>query len=523
MLCWKIVTILLAQLVHYSLQSNDINDWDVLPLLRSANKTIFRYDYELYSKFLLGAMLPKLSQSHRERWMLCSTYLRWSEHEKNILISNVAQGQGMCSDWTIILYHANDHPHTETIVKELEEMLQERGIQMTVELGNSEIIRDEKSFPGSRIKILTTPSTKINSIPLLKEICEKHIRKHWSDVIDEHYRLQIDKQDENHVAYVNIFDNLVQFPKATRLFSPCQFIQSPPTAPDETERYNHQLVSKAIFFVLLLQDLPSYEHVWLLDSDMAFDTLNITKLHHFHTSSFSHLNVPIVSQVLITPNTQGKVFLNRVSWENVTFAIPHFQQPLQTPSTTPFLVEEEEERISHTVPITSIVAMETDFVEIQSPILNAKYFEWFVLAFLVPFLPTFQILGVDWGIDYLFCPSARLFVSYLAKCQQQLHDKKGCCSMEDKKKNLIDELINMVLMEPVPASSQPFVCALFMSDLVIHHKDLRTAGARKDDANRKLNRELIAVLLSAFPLQEYCPFRGNPLDSPENFQFLYEV
>jgi len=49
------------------------------------------------------------------------------------------------------------------------------------------------------------------------------------------------------------------------------------------------------------------------------------------------------------------------------------------------------------------------FIELQVPLFDASFFEWFVMAFIMPLLPSLHILGVDWGFDEMFCPTAQEF------------------------------------------------------------------------------------------------------------------
>ena len=56
-----------------------------------------------------------------------------------------------------------------------------------------------------------------------------------------------------------------------------------------------------------------------------------------------------------------------------------------------------------------VIAAETKFVEIQTPIIQMDFFIWFFDFFIVPLLDYSEILGTDWGVDCMFCEAARFY------------------------------------------------------------------------------------------------------------------
>jgi hypothetical protein len=54
----------------------------------------------------------------------------------------------------------------------------------------------------------------------------------------------------------------------------------------------------------------------------------------------------------------------------------------------------------------SLVAAGTNFIEIQAPMIDARYLDWFMQEALAPILLPSLFLGADWGLDMIFCAAA---------------------------------------------------------------------------------------------------------------------
>ncbi len=144
-------------------------------------------------------------------------------------------------------------------------------------------------------------------------------------------------------------------------------------------QFNPSLYSKASLFLMILEFLPNYKYVWTLDSDIDLRSLDMKKFFHILQCSFKH--TPIISQPLIHENNQVYQYLHKDYWRNVT-----------------------------------AFASAIEFIEIQAPIFETSFLEYFILAFILPFLPAMVVLGGDWGIDEMFCAAGKEFMR---------HEKKG--------------------------------------------------------------------------------------------------
>lgn len=149
--------------------------------------------------------------------------------------------------------------------------------------------------------------------------------------------------------------------------STCDFIYDTYPTP-----YNHMLYSKSTLWLLLLNIIRKYEYVWLLDDDLSLEEIDFEALAPIHQCAFAR--PPLVSQPLINVPTQFYKYLYRGSWTD-----------------------------------QSVLASTVGFIEIQAPLMQAEFFEWFLVAFVVPLYPAMHILGADWGIDELFCTAAKQY------------------------------------------------------------------------------------------------------------------
>ncbi len=155
---------------------------------------------------------------------------------------------------------------------------------------------------------------------------------------------------------------------------PCGIVSS-----TEFQHFNPSLYSKASLFLMTLEYLPKYKYVWTLDSDIDLRSLDLMKFFHILQCSFKH--TPIISQPLIHENTQFYRYLHKDSWKNV-----------------------------------KALASGVGFIEIQAPIFETSFLEYFIMAFILPILPAMVVLGGDWGIDEMFCAAGKEFMR---------HEKKG--------------------------------------------------------------------------------------------------
>lgn len=146
--------------------------------------------------------------------------------------------------------------------------------------------------------------------------------------------------------------------------------------------HNSLAYPKSLQYIYILDLLPAYERVWLLDSDISIVGFNVGDFLKAVDCAFPEQ--PLVAQPLIAESTQSYKYLNANAWIG-----------------------------------TAIIATSTDFVEIQAPLLDALFFDWFLRFFVVPLLAPSHILGADWGFDALFCNAARIFAQQNGRSESE--------------------------------------------------------------------------------------------------------
>lgn len=143
--------------------------------------------------------------------------------------------------------------------------------------------------------------------------------------------------------------------------------------------YNKQIFPKPMMIALLSTALDRFKYVWIFDEDIHFDdNFDVQRLLRFIKCSFNN-SQPLISQPLIYDNTQTYDFLNEVSWRDERFLD------------------------------MTLYAAQTRFIEIQAPIFDSMYLKWYIENVLSEILLPAHILGADWGIDSLFCETARSY------------------------------------------------------------------------------------------------------------------
>ena len=215
-----------------------------------------------------------------------------------------------------------------------------------------ELMRQKNMTNHPEIMVRIVPP-KQASLPLFRDICISYMKSHF-----------------RHLFY--------SYKKPIEIMNPCDMINE----QQSMDIFYDRLYSKGAMFALLLNDLQEYQYFWLLDSDIQLEEFPFCKYWEIIHCVFQL--PPLVSQPLIKPSTQFYSYLNRAHWD------------------------------AHMKNLTSpYIASEGSFVEIQAPFIKAKFFEWFIVSFLMPAIPMLQIMGSAWGIDFLFCSAAEVYMKHM--------------------------------------------------------------------------------------------------------------
>jgi len=243
--------------------------------------------------------------------------------------------------------------------------------------------------------------------------------------------------------------------------------------------YNNRAYPKTLQYTYLLSILPKYRKVWLLDSDIS--------LLGFHPEPFFRIiecafeEPPIIAQPLITSSskdTGGKAqsykYLNEQYWKS----------------------DRENGQVD---------AASTSFIEIQAPLMNAAYFEWFVTRMIIPLLAPSHFLGADWGFDNLFCTTAGLYRSLT-----KVRTPAGAEGSAGKGKRRGRQLLQMGSLSPacvVTVGADP------IRHLNVNAQDISNNGNHKQHQDtisqahahsrkkmlQRLNKEMMSIIRELMP------------------------
>ena len=236
---------------------------------------------------------------------------------------------------------------------------------------------------------------------------------------------------------------------------------------EEMKAFNSLVYPKSVQYMSLLDLLPQYERAWLLDADISLAGFQPDRFFQIVDCAFAAK--PLVAQPLISENTQSYKFLRSLQWRE-------FQAK-----------DRAEKKV--------ILATSSAFVEIQAPLVDAQFFEWFLRYFTAPLLRPSHILGADWGIDALFCKAAHAFAA--ASSGKTRLEKPGVSIGTD-------------------------ACMLVVAGSPLHHVDRRVLdGALGKAVKKRLNRALMRIVEATFPnfYKSGHDKDANMLEFPKRFHF----
>jgi hypothetical protein len=140
-----------------------------------------------------------------------------------------------------------------------------------------------------------------------------------------------------------------------------------------------EFLAKPMMYDRVLPLLPNYHRVWLLDEDISLLNLNPAAFLNTLDCAFWPDPPPLVAPTTILESSQRYAFANQHSWRG-----------------------------------SGVVATSSDFIEVQMPILNATFFDWFVRYVITPMgrAVSESSFFVDAGVDSMFCNSASIYAAH---------------------------------------------------------------------------------------------------------------
>jgi hypothetical protein len=195
----------------------------------------------------------------------------------------------------------------------------------------------------------------------------------------------------------------------------------------------------------------------MMDGDISLRDFDMARF--LTTLNCAFPRRPLVAQALVAEGSQTYKYLNAEKW-----------------------------RRSHAV------ATYSGFVEIQAPLMDAPFLEWFVLAFVVPMLLPSHILGADWGFDELFCKAAEYYQHLL------LLESAGQHTPEETARSMGRLLRVGAPSSSSSSSSFPPACGIVVGGTPIHHVNAKEMNSLLGyEVKRRLNKELMRLIRLSFP------------------------
>ena len=178
----------------------------------------------------------------------------------------------------------------------------------------------------------------------------------------------------------------------------------------------------------------------------------------------------------------------------------------------------------------NLIASETKFIEIQTPIIEIHFFVWFIEFFVIPLLGVSEILGTDWGLDSLFCEAARFYRNEEMKYRLKVLSKVIVTERNNRKEIKTDINSNYINMKNDhydndynnyyyniddnnykndnmniknminEYNKKNVVCAVIISGTPVHHKNEKILDEKLGKINKKLlNIAMIKIIKKTFP------------------------
>ena len=214
-------------------------------------------------------------------------------------------------------------------------------------------------------------------------------------------------------------------------------------------------------------------------------------------------NVVLVSQPLISENTQSYPFLNYNHWKKLEKKRTKNKIKLKT-----IKPNSDVSKNIRNFEKNKIIASESNFIEIQTPFFEINFFIWFTDFLIIPLLSVSEIMGTDWGLDSLFCEAAKYYrkeqIKYFEKSfsysfdmnssgKNEINNKNDISNNNRSNNNINKNYNNKNYNEDV-------VCAVIIDNTPIHHKNEKKLNEKLGMKNKKLlNSAMIKIIKETFP------------------------
>jgi hypothetical protein len=238
--------------------------------------------------------------------------------------------------------------------------------------------------------------------------------------------------------------------------------------------YNTKFFPKPMLLMNLIPIASTYDYVWFFDGDIFLHGFDIPRfLRNLHCAFDK---APIIAQPLVSENTQIYWYFNYMPWK----AHP------------------------------GVIAHETRFIEMQTPVFNGHFLEFYLSQVIGRLLWPLHILGVDWGFDNTFCSMA---TSYAERRELAMYKLRNNLTMP-----LDEKMIASILRQNLTP------CAVIVDGTPIHHHNQRLIDADQPWGNRKyMSFQMGEIFRKSFPDHYVNGYEHQEMKSPYGKEASYLV
>ena len=358
------------------------------------------------------ALLP----NKEKKLLLCTTFIKLNHAALNNLLINVKRTILHC-DWLVVIYQHHERDKNQLIQDFNSEM---HNYSLSQQLPNG-TVNVFFTFPRKRSQVMESlyHTKKLYEV----ELKLKGFRSNLTAAVGK---------ESNIFSY---FENTYKF---LGLAERSSNMSSLDMFKLDNQRYNEKIIPKSLLFLSILPHLKFYKSLWMMDGDISLVDFDIATFLTIKECAFEPEHRPLVTQALVAENSQTYKYLNSKKWNKNR----------------------------------NVLASYSGFVEIQAPLVDAQFFSWFVVSFVVPMILPSHILGADWGFDELFCKAADYYSRVVRRENRVSSIEGGSVS----------------------------ACALIVGGTPMHHENKKEMNSILGyQVKRRLNKELIRLIYISFP------------------------
>ena len=350
--------------------------------------------------------------------LLCTTFVKLNQAALNHLLINVQRTILYC-DWLVIIYQ-HQELNKNQLIQEFNAAMHNYSLSQRLPNGTVNVFF---TFPRKRSQV-------IESLYYTKKFYETELK------------LKMFRSNSTPTANASPIGNYFLTTNNFIGLTDRSNMSSLDIFKLDNQRYNEKIVPKSILFLSILPHLRFYKSIWMMDGDISLADFDIKTFLTINDCAFEPEHKPLITQALVAENSQTYKYLNAQQWKGRR----------------------------------NVLAAYSGFIEIQAPLMDAQFFTWFVVSFVVPMILPSHILGADWGFDELFCKAADYYHSRVVRQRQ---NSVSSTAQTERGKS---------------------TCAIIVGGTPMHHENKKEMNSILGyDIKRRLNKELMRLINGSFP------------------------